>query len=83
MEQGYISLNEFMRRNRIGYEVALQMIENKKVEYRRTSGGRYKIKVGGDTVSIEQYEKVLQEKEKYKTIVETIYATAKTVASER
>ncbi len=56
METEWISLNEFMRRNRIGYEVALQMIENKEVECRRTNGGHYKIKVGGDTVSRNLYE---------------------------
>lgn len=57
----WISLNEFMKRMKIGYEVALQMIHNKEVECRKTSGGRYKIRVGGDTVPRSLYE---QEKEK-------------------
>lgn len=57
----WISLNEFMRRNKVGYEVALQMIHNGEIECRKTPGGRYKIRVGGDTVSKEMYE---QEKEK-------------------
>lgn len=61
MPEEWISLNEYMRRNKIGYEVALQMINNGEVECRKTNGGRYKIKVGGDTVSKEMYE---QEKEK-------------------
>lgn len=56
MEPEWISLNEFMRRNHIGYEVALQMIHEKEVEYRKTDGGRYKIKVGGDMVSRNLYE---------------------------
>jgi len=61
MEEEWISLNEFMRRRKIGYEVALQMIENNEVEYKKTAGGRYKIKVGGNAVSREIFE---QEREK-------------------
>lgn len=61
MPEEWISLNEYMRRNKIGYEVALQMISNREVQCQKTKGGRYKIKVGGDTVSKEMYE---QEKEK-------------------
>ena len=56
----WISLNEFMKRYRVGYDVALQMIHDGKVDYQKTEGGRYKIKVGGDTVSRELYEKVLE-----------------------
>lgn len=55
MEQ-WISLNEFMKRYKVGYEVALNMIHNNEIECKKTSGGRYKIKVGGDTVSRELYE---------------------------
>lgn len=61
MEEEWISLNEFMRRKKIGYEVAIQMIEDHEVEFKKTAGGRYKIKVGGNAVSRELYE---QEKEK-------------------
>lgn len=32
------------------------MINNGEVEYRKTPGGQYKIKVGGNTVSKELYE---------------------------
>ncbi len=52
----WISLNEFMRRYKVGYDVALQMIHNGEVECKKTTGGRYKIKVGGDTVSRQLYE---------------------------
>lgn len=61
MDEEWISLHEFMKRRKIGYDVALQMIEDKEVECKKTAGGRYKIKVGGDTVSRDLYEK---EKEK-------------------
>ena len=46
MEEKWISLNEFMRRNNIGYEVAIQMINSGKLEYQKSEGGRYRIKVG-------------------------------------
>ena len=58
----WISLNEFMKRYRVGYEVALKMIHNNEVECKKTAGGRYKIKVGGDTVSRELYEKEKQKR---------------------
>lgn len=53
----WISLNEFMKRRKIGYSVALQMIANNEVECQKTGGGRYKIKVGGDSVSREVFDK--------------------------
>lgn len=56
----WISLNEFMKRRKIGYGVALKMLENNEVEFEKTPKGRYKIKVGGDTVSKELYEKEMQ-----------------------
>lgn len=53
----WISLNSFMKMRHIGYEAAIELIENNEVEYQKTSGGRYKIKVGGNAVSRELYEK--------------------------
>lgn len=70
----WISLNEFMKRMKIGYEVALQMIHNKEVECRKTSGGRYKIRIGGDTVSRQLYEQVLQRATRAETKLETLQA---------
>ena len=55
MEEKWISLNEFMRRNNVGYNMALRMIDNGDIEGKKI-GGRYKIKVGGDTVSRQLYE---------------------------
>jgi len=63
----WISLNEFMRRRKIGYNVAMQMITNNEVEYQKTDGGRYKIKVGGDSVSTELYNKLLERATKAET----------------
>lgn len=60
MQEQWISLQEFMRKMKIGKEVAFQMLNNGDYEYKKTDGGRYKIKVGGDTVSKELYEKEMQ-----------------------
>ena len=55
MEEEWISLNEFMRRKNIGHDVALQMIYNGDIEGKKY-GSRWKIKIGGDTVSRQLYE---------------------------
>ena len=55
MEEKWISLNEFMRKKNIGYDVALQMIHNGDIEGKKY-GSRWKIKIGGDTVSRQLYE---------------------------
>ena len=60
-DEEWISLQEFMRRKKIGKEVAFQLLATGKYEYEKTEGGHYKIKIGGDTVSRELYE---TEKEK-------------------
>ena len=70
----YISLNEFMKKHNVGYEVALQMIKSGRYQYEVTDGGRYKILVDADVVSREEYEKVVQECEKYKTLVNSAIA---------
>ena len=52
----WISQRQYMKRLKVGHEVVLKMINNGEVEYRKTPGGQYKIKVGGNTVSKELYE---------------------------
>lgn len=68
----WISLNEFMQRYKIGHDVALQMIHNKEVECRKTPGGRYKIKIGGDTVSKEIYDKEKERRIQAETKIELL-----------
>lgn len=70
----WISLNEFMQKYKVGYEVALQMLDSGQYQYKKTDGGRYKILVDADVVSRAEYEKVVQECEKYKTIVNSALA---------
>ncbi len=51
----WISLNEFMRREGVGYNTALKMMHEGQIEGKKI-GGRYKIRVNGDTVSRDLYE---------------------------
>lgn len=69
----WISLNEFMKRYKMGYEAVLKLINEGKVDAQKI-GSRYKIKVGGDTVSRELYEKVLERANKAEAIVEAFRA---------
>lgn len=71
MEQEWISLNEFMRRNHIGYTTALKLINSEKVEYQKL-GEQYKIKVSKDEKVNEQMEKLIRENEELKTYIRTI-----------
>lgn len=79
----YLSAEEYSKQSGMGVEEVKRQCRIGKINCLMTDGGYYKIPVYDGAVSIEQYEKVLQEKEKYKTIVNTLFATLKTVASER
>lgn len=72
MEENWISLQEFMKQKKIGQAVAIQLLNQGKYEYEKTPGGRYKIKVGGNTVSMEQYEKEKQRRIEAETKLELL-----------
>ena len=46
----YITLNEYMRRFKLGHQNVLNLIATNQVEYQVTQSGRYRIKVGGNSV---------------------------------
>lgn len=46
MEKEWINLSEFMDRNKMGYDEALRLLNSGKIEYQKSEGGRYRIKVG-------------------------------------
>lgn len=71
MEQEWISLNEFKRRNHIGYETALKLINSGKVEYQKLDG-QYKIKVSKNANIDETMEKLIRENEELRAYVRTI-----------
>ena len=57
----WISLREYARRYKMNQETVKHLIFIGELEARKTAGGHYKIKLNGNTVSREEYEK---EKEK-------------------
>ncbi len=71
MEQEWISLNEFMRRNHIGYETAIKLINSGKVEFEKLDG-QYKIKVSKDIKINESMEKLIRENEELKAYIKTV-----------
>lgn len=70
--QEWISLNQFMKRYKVGYDVALKMIYNKKVDCIKTNGGRYKIKVTTNDETTKDIEKLIRENEEFKTIIKSL-----------
>ena len=46
MGEKWITLNEFMRRNNIGHDEAIRLLNSGKLEYQKSESGRYRIKVG-------------------------------------
>lgn len=71
MNQEWISLNEFMRRNHIGYSTALKLINSGKVEYQKLEE-KYKIKVSKSEKIDETMEKLIRENEELKSYIKTI-----------
>lgn len=79
MEQEWISLNEFMRRNKMGHTAAKKMIYEGKVECQKI-GTHYKIKTfqnDKDYVPRKLYEEILQRALKAETKLESIQAVLK------
>ena len=68
----WISLTEYMKRYHIGFKEVKKMIDNNEIEYRQTDGGHYKIKVGGDTISKELYEKEKERRIQAETTLELV-----------
>ncbi len=68
----YITLNEYMRRFKIGYQNVINLIKTNQVEYKITPSGRYRIKVGGETVSKEMYDKAIERAIKAETKLEML-----------
>lgn len=78
MEQEWISLNEFMRRNHIGYTTALKLINSGQVEYQKL-GSQYKIKVSKDEKINESIEKIIRRNEELETYFKAIQNIANQV----
>lgn len=57
MEEEWISLTAYMKRFHTGFKEVKNMMDNGELEYKQTEGGHFKIKVGGNAVSRDIYEK--------------------------
>lgn len=66
MDQEWISLNEFMRRNKMGYETVIKLMNSGKLEYQKI-GKQYKIKVSKDEVLNKQMENLIRRNEELET----------------
>lgn len=69
--QEWISLNEFMRRNKIGYDTATKLINSGKIEYQKL-GNQYKIKVSQNSQENKTLENLIRENEHLKTQIKNI-----------
>lgn len=79
MEEKWISLNEFMRRNNIGYEEAIRLLNSGKIEYQKSEGGRYRIKVGGN-IKDKEKEILIKENAELKAVINSLKAILKEVS---
>lgn len=72
MEQEWISLNEFKRRNKMGHEAAIRLIKSGKLEYEKSETGQYKIKVSKSEKVDEYMEKLIRENEELRAYIKAI-----------
>ena len=69
----YVSPKEYSRQTGLGIEQVKRLCRIGKIPYELSQGGQYHIKVFKDNcVPYEQYEKLLRENEKLKTILGNI-----------
>lgn len=79
MEPEWISLNEFMRRNKMGYEAAIRLIQNGKVEYDKKDNGQYKIKVSKSEKIDEFTSELIKENAELKATIKNMQSILNTV----
>ena len=71
MEQEWIRLKEFMRRNKMGYSTAKKMMSEGRLEYQKI-GVQYKIKVSKNEQVNEENQRLIQRVAELETYVKTI-----------
>jgi len=79
VEKNWISLKEFMRRNNMGYDAAIRLINSGKVEYQKINS-QYKIKVGSNR-NEKFIEELIRENAQLKSIISSLKAILKEVNS--
>ena len=68
----WISLREYAKRYKMGVDAVKHLIYKGELKASKTEGGHYKIKVGGDTVSRTEYEKLYERCIKAETQLENV-----------
>lgn len=79
MEQEWISLNEFMRRNKMGYATAKKMISDGTVESKKI-GSQYKVKVSKNEQINKENEALIRENQELKTFIKTFINMANQIS---
>ena len=69
MDIKYVSAEQYSKNTGLGVEEVKRLCRTDQLEHFMTEGGHYKIKVMQNGVPKEQYEKLLEEHIKLKTIV--------------
>ena len=69
----FVSAKEYAKRTGLSYNEVLRFCETGQLEAYKTDGGQWRIKVyKGDTVSREEYNKLFEECNRYKGMVEAV-----------
>lgn len=71
-EVQYVSAEKYAKMTGLGSEEVKRQCRIGKIECFMTEGGHYKILVRQNAVSREEYEKVVRENEKLKTIIQSV-----------
>lgn len=68
----WISQKEYCKRYKVNPDTVKRFIYEGKIEAVKTQGGQYRIRIGGDTVSREKYEKLYADYIELKTILSNV-----------
>ena len=72
----YVSAEEYSKQSGLGVEEVKRLCRIGEIKCKMTEGGHYKIPIYDDAIPKEEYEKLLQENSRLKTIVKMIATTA-------
>ena len=74
----YVSAEEYSRQSGMGVEEVKRQCRIGEIPCKMTEKGYYKIPIYEDSVPIEEHQKVKEENMRLRTLIETIFNTAKT-----
>ena len=68
----WVSQKEYCKRYKVNPDTVKKLIHEGKLEAIMTQGGQYRIRIGGDTVSREKYEKLYSDYVELKTLLNNV-----------